>query len=260
MTKVAVVAPIDMGRGIKKDDAKKKYEVDLTDYVDGTTVRYTNGKLSATGGGGTADGNTKNSKMAVTNAGVLQLTDTDGNVVQVTLPSLCDGLKKLTKSTQAEGDYILALSASGTCKLIPVPQTEAPAEQTCKIPWTATARTSVVTKNQQNTITYKFENQYDNEVVFTIEFTRSNTLSYNVRSVTKTGGNGTAVAHGTNDKGARISIPAGGSVTFDVVVVPTQGGSYTFAVSGRSPISGGDNGSQNACGTGAIFTSIDDQS
>lgn len=260
MTKVAVVAPIDMGRGIKKDDTKKKYEVDLTDFVDGTTVRYVNGKLSATGGGGSADGNTKNSKMAVTAAGVLQLTDTDGNMVQVTLPSLCDGLKKLTKSTQAQGDYILALSASGECKLIPVPETNAPAEQTCKIPWTATTNTSLVTKNQPITVHYKFENLYDNQVVFTIEFTRSNTLTYDVRSITKTAGNGAVRAHGTNDKGAHLTIPAGGSVEFDVVVVPTQGGSYTFAVSGRSPISGGDNGSQNACGTGAIFSSVDDRS
>lgn len=259
MTKVAVVAPVDMGRGIKKNNTKKKYEVDLTDYVDGTSVRYTNGKLSTTGGG-SADGNTTNQSIAVTDAGVLELTDTEGNKVQVTLPTLCDELKKLTKSTQAQGDYILALTSSGQCKLIPVPDTNAPVSMTCKIPWTATTRTSVVTKNQPNTITYKFDNQYDNEVVFTFEFSRSNTLAYNVTSLTKTAGNGTVVEQRDNDKGARVSIPAGGSVTFDVVVVPTQGGSYQFSVSGRTSISGGDNGSQNACGTGAVFMSVDDGS
>lgn len=34
-----------MGRGIKANTEKSQYEVDLTDYVDGSTVTYTDGKL-----------------------------------------------------------------------------------------------------------------------------------------------------------------------------------------------------------------------
>lgn len=51
-TKVPVVDPNDLGRGIKRNEAKKKFEVDLTEYVDGTSVTYAEGKLSASGSSG----------------------------------------------------------------------------------------------------------------------------------------------------------------------------------------------------------------
>ena len=44
--KVPVVAPFDLGRGIKRRDDITKFEVDLNDYVDNSTVVYENGKLS----------------------------------------------------------------------------------------------------------------------------------------------------------------------------------------------------------------------
>ena len=44
--KVPVVAPFDLGRGIKRRDDIAKFEVDLIDYVDNSTVVYENGKLS----------------------------------------------------------------------------------------------------------------------------------------------------------------------------------------------------------------------
>lgn len=44
--KVPVVAPFDLGRGIKRIDDIAKFEVDLEDYVDNSTVVYKNGKLS----------------------------------------------------------------------------------------------------------------------------------------------------------------------------------------------------------------------
>lgn len=52
VTKVPVVDPNDLGRGIKRNEAKKKFEVDLTEYVDGTSVTYAEGKLSASGSSG----------------------------------------------------------------------------------------------------------------------------------------------------------------------------------------------------------------
>lgn len=48
MKKVPVVAPFDLGRGIKRRDDIAKFEVDLNDYVDNATVVYKNGKLSTT--------------------------------------------------------------------------------------------------------------------------------------------------------------------------------------------------------------------
>lgn len=47
MKKKRVVIPANMGRGIKANTALSQYEVDLADYVDGTTVTYNNGKLGA---------------------------------------------------------------------------------------------------------------------------------------------------------------------------------------------------------------------
>lgn len=47
MKKKRVVIPANMGRGIKANTALSQYEVDLTDYVDGTTVTYNGGKLGA---------------------------------------------------------------------------------------------------------------------------------------------------------------------------------------------------------------------
>ena len=47
MKKKRVVIPANMGRGIKANTEKSQYEVDLTDYVDGTTVTYNGGKLGA---------------------------------------------------------------------------------------------------------------------------------------------------------------------------------------------------------------------
>ena len=44
--KVPVVAPFDLGRGIKRRDDIAKFEVDLNDYVDNNTVVYEGGKLS----------------------------------------------------------------------------------------------------------------------------------------------------------------------------------------------------------------------
>lgn len=44
--KVPVVAPFDLGRGIKRRDDIAKFEVDLTQYVDNNTVVYEDGKLS----------------------------------------------------------------------------------------------------------------------------------------------------------------------------------------------------------------------
>ena len=44
--KVPVVAPFDLGRGIKRRDDIAKFEVDLNDYVDNNTVVYKDGKLS----------------------------------------------------------------------------------------------------------------------------------------------------------------------------------------------------------------------
>ena len=47
MIKEPVITPIDMGRGHKRNETTKKYEVDLTDYVDNKSVKINkDGKLN----------------------------------------------------------------------------------------------------------------------------------------------------------------------------------------------------------------------
>lgn len=53
MAKINVITPSNLGKGIKKNNTTKQWEVDLNDYVDNTTVVLTpEGKLSSTGGTG----------------------------------------------------------------------------------------------------------------------------------------------------------------------------------------------------------------
>ena len=52
MIKKPVVIPENMGRGFKANEAQTQYDVDLTDYVDGSTIKYNDeGKLVVIGGG-----------------------------------------------------------------------------------------------------------------------------------------------------------------------------------------------------------------
>lgn len=52
MIKKPVVIPENMGRGFKANEAQTQYDVDLTDYVDGSTIKYNEqGKLEIIGGG-----------------------------------------------------------------------------------------------------------------------------------------------------------------------------------------------------------------
>lgn len=56
MAKINVITPSNLGKGIKKNNTTKQWEVDLNDYVDNTTVVLTpDGKLSSTGGGSGLD-------------------------------------------------------------------------------------------------------------------------------------------------------------------------------------------------------------
>lgn len=53
MIKKPVVIPENMGRGFKANEAQTQYDVDLTDYVDGSTIKYNDeGKLEIIGGTG----------------------------------------------------------------------------------------------------------------------------------------------------------------------------------------------------------------
>lgn len=100
MKKKRIVIPANMGRGIKANTEKSQYEVDLTDYVDGSTVTYTGGKLGV---------NVPASITSVSTAGVIE---GDGSV---TNPVKLDFNDSIVKGT--DGKYGVAVTGL-TCASI----------------------------------------------------------------------------------------------------------------------------------------------
>lgn len=99
MKKKRVVIPANMGRGIKANTALSQYEVDLADYVDGTTVTYNNGKLGAVIPAPTPA--TEIKVKAVKRAdGKVVITNQDGTTVEV--PAI-----KVKAAKEADGKVVI---------------------------------------------------------------------------------------------------------------------------------------------------------
>ena len=80
MIKKPVVIPENMGRGFKVNEAQTQYDVDLTDYVDGSTVKYNDeGKLEVIGGGEGFDTESLEEKQFVDGSTIVAV-DAEGNV------------------------------------------------------------------------------------------------------------------------------------------------------------------------------------
>jgi len=80
MIKKPVVIPENMGRGFKANEAQTQYEVDLTDYVDGSTIKYNEeGKLEIIGGGEGFDTESLEEKQFIDGSTIVAV-DAEGNV------------------------------------------------------------------------------------------------------------------------------------------------------------------------------------
>lgn len=80
MIKKPVVIPENMGRGFKVNEAQTQYEVDLTDYVDGSTIKYNEqGKLEIIDGGEGFDTASLEEKQ-FTDDSTIVAVDAEGNV------------------------------------------------------------------------------------------------------------------------------------------------------------------------------------
>lgn len=80
MIKKPVVIPENMGRGFKANEAQTQYDVDLTDYVDGSTIKYNDeGKLEIIGGGEGFDTESLEEKQFVDGSTIVAV-DAEGNV------------------------------------------------------------------------------------------------------------------------------------------------------------------------------------
>ena len=80
MTKKPVVIPENMGRGFKANEAQTQYDVDLTDYVDGSTIKYNEqGKLEIIGGDEGFDAASLEEKQFADGSTIIAV-DAEGNV------------------------------------------------------------------------------------------------------------------------------------------------------------------------------------
>lgn len=122
MKKKRVVIPENMGRGIKANTAKSQYEVDLTDYVDGSTVTYTGGKLGvnvpasitsvSTAGAIEGDGSSTNPVKLEFNDSIVKGTDGKYGVAVTGLT--CASIDDLPEKPWKKGTTILA-KQDGAC-------------------------------------------------------------------------------------------------------------------------------------------------
>lgn len=80
MIKKPVVIPENMGRGFKANEAQTQYDVDLTDYVDGSTIKYNEqGKLEIIGGGNGFDAASLEEKQFADDSTIIAV-DSEGKV------------------------------------------------------------------------------------------------------------------------------------------------------------------------------------
>lgn len=109
MKKKRVVIPANMGRGIKANTAKSQYEVDLTDYVDGTTVTYNNGKLGAVIPAPTPAPDI-NVKAVKEDDGDVVITNQNGTTVEV--PAI-----KVKAAKEADGKVVITNQDGSTVEI-----------------------------------------------------------------------------------------------------------------------------------------------
>lgn len=122
MKKKRVVIPENMGRGIKANTVKAQYEVDLTDYVDGSTVTYTGGKLGvnvpasissvSTAGAIEGDGSSTNPVKLEFNDSIVKGTDGKYGVAETGLT--CASIDDLPEKPWKKGTTIIA-KQDGAC-------------------------------------------------------------------------------------------------------------------------------------------------
>lgn len=109
MKKKRVVIPANMGRGIKANTALSQYEVDLADYVDGTTVTYNNGKLGAVIPAPTPETEIK-VKAAKRADGDVVITNQDDTTVEV--PAI-----KVKAAKEADGKVVITNQDGSTVEI-----------------------------------------------------------------------------------------------------------------------------------------------
>lgn len=228
MKKKRVVIPANMGRGIKANTALSQYEVDLTDYVDGTTVTYNDGKLGAVIPAPTPA--TEIKVKAVKEAdGDVVITNQDGSTVEIekSAPSTgldCAAIDALPEKPWKKGTTLLAKQDGECIRLVAFDSIF----QEVGVGITADKTNSFTNEEYKVVVTVSNTGEGKNELTNLNIVGPANTADYEIKDVTFTKSEADAVEQVNNLTYNIRGLKKGGTVKVKYTVVPKVLGNYQF--------------------------------
>ena len=232
MKKKRVVIPENMGRGIKANTAKSQYEVDLTDYVDGSTVTYTNGKLGvnvpasissvSTAGAVEGDGSVTNPVKLDFNDSIVKGTDGKYGVAVTGLT--CASIDDLPEKPWKKGTTILAKQDGACVRLAALDSIF----QEIGVGITADKTNSFTNEEYNVVVTVSNTGESTNELTNLNIVGPEITPNYTVKNV-RVGNSGADEVERVDDFTYNIrGLLKGGTVNVRFTVVPKANGTYQF--------------------------------
>lgn len=232
MKKKRVVIPANMGRGIKANTEKSQYEVDLTDYVDGSTVTYTSGKLGvnvpasitsvSTAGAIEGDGSVTNPVKLDFNDSIVK--DTDGKYGVAVTGLTCASIDDLPEKPWKKGTTILAKQDGACVRLSALDSIF----QEIGVGITADKTNSFTNEEYKVVVTVSNTGESANELTNLNIVGPEITSNYTVKDV-RVGNSGADEVERVDDFTYNIrGLRKGGTVNVKFTVVPNTLGTYQF--------------------------------
>lgn len=232
MKKKRVVIPANMGRGIKANTEKSQYEVDLTDYVDGSTVTYTGGKLGvnvpasissvSTAGAIEGDGSSTNPVKLEFNDSIVKGTDGKYGVAVTGLT--CASIDDLPEKPWKKGTTILAKQDGACVRLAALDSIF----QEIGVGITADKTNSFTNEEYNVVVTVSNTGESTNELTNLNIVGPEITPNYTVKNV-RVGNSGAEEVERVDDFTYNIrGLRKGGYITVKFTVVPKSLGTYQF--------------------------------
>lgn len=221
-----------MGRGIKANTAKSQYEVDLTDYVDGSTVTYTGGKLGvnvpasitsvSTAGAIEGDGSSTNPVKLEFNDSIVKGTDGKYGVAVTGLT--CTSIDDLPEKPWKRGTTILAKQDGACVRLAALDSIF----QEIGVGITADKTNSFTNEEYNVVVTVSNTGESTNELTNLNIVGPEITPNYTVKNV-RVGNSGAEEVERVDDFTYNIrGLRKGGTVNVRFTVVPKANGTYQF--------------------------------
>lgn len=221
-----------MGRGIKANTEKSQYEVDLTDYVDGSTVTYTDGKLGvnvpasitsvSTAGAIEGDGSVTNPVKLDFNDSIVKGTDGKYGVAVTGLT--CASIDDLPEKPWKKGTTILAKQDGACVRLAALDSIF----QEIGVGITADKTNSFTNEEYNVVVTVSNTGESTNELTNLNIVGPEITPNYTVKNV-RVGNSGAEEVERVDDFTYNIrGLRKGGTVNVRFTVVPKANGTYQF--------------------------------